>query len=68
MSVNIFGRRGSKSIFKLTPQGDFDISMKRIRHVRAGIESDDAATLGMLDSKIEKLKNDIIAQIKEKKT
>ena len=66
MSVNIFGR--SKSLFKLTPQGDFDITMKHIQHVRAGIESDDATTLGMLHSKIEKLKNDIIAQIKEKKT
>ena len=40
MSVNIFGRR--KELFKLTPQGDFDIEMKQICHVKAGVDPDDA--------------------------
>ena len=51
MSVNIFGRH--KGLFKLTPQGDFDIKMKRICHVKACVEPDDAATLAVLNLKIE---------------
>ena len=68
MNVNIFGRRESKELFKITPQGDVDVEMKRIRNVKAGIEPNDAATLAMLDNRIEHLKNAIIAQIKEKNT
>ena len=62
MSVNIFGRR--KGLFKLTPQGDFDIKMKRICHVKAGVDPDDAATLAVLNLKIEQLKKDILAKVR----
>ena len=45
--LNIFGRR--KGLFKLTPQGKADIKMKRIFHVKAGVDPDNAATLAYDD-------------------
>lgn len=68
MNVSIFGHRRARSdVIKLTPEGNFDVSMKRICHVQAAVEPNDVVTLSMLDKKIEQLKKYILSQINAKK-
>ena len=70
MSVSIFGHRGShrecprkpQEYFKLT-SGDLDFDNKRLTRVGAAIDMDDAATLRLLETKIEHLKVEIIDDI-----
>ena len=74
MSVNIFGHQRGSSVcprgppkdFRIKPtasQGDFDIEKKRWTRVGEAIDLDDAATLRMLDRKIDHLKTKIIDDI-----